>query len=317
MPTSPQEGPTTGPVEEQGTDTDDDSNDSYDDTIAAYNEYGFGNDLGIDDGLFMHQDRAAEHPIQSEQDMQKAVEDVKRICGDSVLVEIAPGVIARSVEGDVVGVCTAAGIQLSYGAENGVQFHEAFHRIVELVMPTKQRQKMYNWYTKKYGKGKTLSERDIAEGLADMYFEYGRKSWHPKGFLAKMFARIYNYINALIRTKSFGMATTFHRIDYGKYANRKVSEKSKKSFHERFGQGLNMTVLDKEGKSRELTHIYTHAQLNDAIESLVPRIVKAQGIDVLGKNIKNLVTSKSDLISKDSPFYKEYKSLTMPGKTET
>lgn len=150
----------------------------------------------------MRNSQNSKHKITDKRQMDKAVQDIRRMCGDTVLIQVLNSVQMSARFGDAIGLCTQAGIVLSYGAENGVQYHEAFHRIVELAMPKDERDKLYNLYKNKYANGQKLSQRDIAEGLADMYFDYSKHVWHPKNkIFAKLFSRIYNYINALLTTK--------------------------------------------------------------------------------------------------------------------
>ena len=46
----------------------------------------------------------------------------------------------------VVGRCYADSIILSRRADAGVEYHEAFHRVVELLLTDKQRAKVYAAY---------------------------------------------------------------------------------------------------------------------------------------------------------------------------
>ena len=219
--------------------------------------------------------------------------------------------------GDAIGLCTQAGIVLSYGAENGVQYHEAFHRIVELAMPKDERDKLYNLYKNKYADGQKLSQRDIAEGLADMYFDYSKHVWHPKNkIFAKLFSRIYNYINALLTTKSFKFAATFTRIDYGKYAKNQITKENLKRFRIEFCGALNMTLKDQSGKDHTFNNVYTQTQLRDAVDVLLPLIIKSQGIDILGSNADILKTDKESLLKEGTKFAQIYKQLTCGDATE-
>lgn len=284
---------------------------SFEDCDNAWN-----NLLDPDGSLFMRQTDKPKHAITEKTQMDKAVEDVRRICGDTVLIDTVSELQRKTMYGDVVGQCTASSIMLSYGAENGVQYHEAFHRIVELAMPKEERERLYNIYKTKYAHNTELEDRNVAEGLADMYFEYGKHAWHPKNkILAKLFSKLYNYINALISTKSFKIALTFNRIDYGKYANSKISEENKKRFKEQFGV-LNMTLKDNSGKEHVFNHIYTQTQLNDVVDVLTSLIIRSQGIDILGSNIENLKTDKTSLLAKDSRFANIYYQLTCGNLTQ-
>jgi hypothetical protein len=49
-------------------------------------------------------------------------------------------------------------------------YHEAFHKVLELCVNDKLRQSLYDSY-RSYN-GKSLSDRDVAEGLADQFVDY-------------------------------------------------------------------------------------------------------------------------------------------------
>lgn len=296
----------------QGTTTDDSTPVSFDDCDNAW-----GNIIDPSAGLFMRNSQNSKHKITDKRQMDKAVQDIRRMCGDTVLIQVLNSVQMSARFGDAIGLCTQAGIVLSYGAENGVQYHEAFHRIVELAMPKDERDKLYNLYKNKYANGQKLSQRDIAEGLADMYFDYSKHVWHPKNkIFAKLFSRIYNYINALLTTKSFKFAATFTRIDYGKYAKNQITKENLKRFKDEFHSGLKMTLKDQSGKDHTFNNVYTQTQLRDAVDVLLPLIIKSQGIDILGSNADILKTDKESLLKEGTKFAQIYKQLTCGDATE-
>lgn len=284
---------------------------SFDEGMSAWDDL-------MNSGLDMKDDANIEPVmrINSKEQMEKAVADVRRMCGDTVLINTISELERKQLYGDVVGQCTASSIMLSYGAENGVQYHEAFHRVVELLIPSKERELLYNIYKNKYAKNKSITDRQIAEGLADLYFHYSKRVWHPKlKFFDRVFGWVYNYINALLTTKNFKYAVTFAKIDYGKYANREVLTEANHRFNRKFKR-LNMTMLDQNGNNVDFDHIYTRTQLNETVEVLLPLIIRTQGIDILGSNIENLNTSKQYLLDPKNGFYNYYNKLTFGNLTE-
>lgn len=298
------------PIQTQTTETTS-SEVSFDEGMSAWDDL-------MNPGLDMKDDRRIEPAmrINSKEQMEKAIADVKRMCGDTVLINTISELERKQLYGDVVGQCTASSIMLSYGAENGIQYHEAFHRVVELLMPTKERELLYNIYKNKYAKNKSITDRQVAEGLADMYFHYSKHVWHPKlKIFDKVFGWVYNYINALLTTKSFKYAITFAKIDYGKYANREVLTEASHRFNQKFKR-LNMTMLDSKGNAVNFDHIYTRTQLNETVEVLLPLIIRTQGIDILGSNIENLNTDKQYLLDPKNSFYNYYNKLTFGTLTE-
>jgi len=59
----------------------------------------------------------------------------------------------------VVGSCYSDSIILSRKAESGVEYHEAFHRVVELLLTSKQRDKVYSAYRNAKKGRKTLTDK--------------------------------------------------------------------------------------------------------------------------------------------------------------
>lgn len=269
--------------------------------------------FGDDDSVFGAMAHRRNEGTVSKED---AIKTIQRICGPSVEPKFVEGIINKSKYGDVVGLCTADGIRIATSAENGVEYHEAFHRVVELLMPDKQREKLYTWYRKKYGKNKELKDRDVAEGLADMFYDYGRNAWHTSNGILKYLAKVYNYINAFIHTKNLRTALMYTRIDYGKYRNNEVSEEHVKRFKEIFRNGLAMTVTDRKGEEYTFNHIYSRTQLNDAADVVVRRMVTAYGVDMLGQNANEIRTEIENFSKPDNKFYSYYIQYTAKGMSE-
>ena len=184
-------------------------------------------------------------------------------------------------------------------------------------MPKEERDKLYNIYKTKYAKNTNLEDIDVAEDLADMYFDYSKNVWHPRNKLfAKLFSKIYNYINALLTTKSFKFAATFVRIDYGKYAKNEITKENQDRFTKEFHDVLKMTLKDSTGKEHVFNNVYTQTQLKDAVDVLLPLIIKSQGIDILGSNADTLKTDKKSLLAEGSKFVQIYRQLTCGDATE-
>jgi len=94
-------------------------------------------------------------------------------------------------------------MKLSRYAQNGTEYHEAFHWIFELIIDPRESDKIRNIVRKKYG---ITDKREIAEWLADTYMYYVRDVYVPKGTLIqKAFAKIKQWV------------TTFKHIFTGEY----------------------------------------------------------------------------------------------------
>ena len=69
----------------------------------------------------------------------------------------------------VLAECLANGIRMSNSVPYTIGFHEAFHRALELLVDPSTREAMYTAYRKHNG---ALTEREVAEGLADLFVDY-------------------------------------------------------------------------------------------------------------------------------------------------
>jgi hypothetical protein len=70
----------------------------------------------------------------------------------------------------VAGICTAESIKLTRYVPMSVAWHEAFHKIFELVIPAEERDKFYSAY--RWGRRTKPSDRAVAEAFADMFMTY-------------------------------------------------------------------------------------------------------------------------------------------------
>jgi len=84
---------------------------------------------------------------RSSLDREQAERRLRRILGKNFPVRFIENVVATFADGsEAVGVMGRAGIILSQYAKNGVEFHEAFHAIVELMLPERARKRLYDHY---------------------------------------------------------------------------------------------------------------------------------------------------------------------------
>ena len=245
---------------------------------------------------------------------KKAERTIRRITGDSIPVEFVDRFEDTLRDWDVVGMCKATSIALAENAENGTDFHEAFHAAVELLMDESERKDLYSYYRNKYG---NKSERDIAEDLADKFFNYSRHTFHPNNKIGAFFAKMWSWVKAYAATSDLKLARLFVQVDWGKYSNNVIKPSQIENFKRRFPGGLTMKIQSGD-KTVEFKHIFTSTQLDDAINTLLYEIVRCEGLNQLGSNAKNLNLSKqylTNLAQKDgkfeSRFAKTYLKLTL------
>lgn len=193
------------------------------------------------------------------------------------------------------GVCAAQYVKLATNAPESAIFHEAFHKIIELVLPSDQRESFYAMYRDKYGKD--LSDRDVAEGLCDLFVDYmNLKMQHKR---AKGFGKIYSWFKKI--AFNIGMCIKFglinsikfyqlHQdINRGKYANKQVSKENIDRFNSIFKTKSGVSELyytvenpDKKDSTVNFENITNAAELQDLAKSLGFMIVKAYKLQSIG-----------------------------------
>lgn len=265
---------------------------------------------------FKLQQRKAEKPLDREQ----AEKRLKWILGKSFSIEFQDKALDM-FEGGWLAVagCKADAIVLTDYAENGVEFHEAFHAVVDLIIGEKRRKALYDHYNSRYGNS-NLTESQISEGLADMYYEFRQNtpiewSWN----ILKTFSQIGKWVSELYNLNDRKLAWLFFETNLGIFRNRKPDPKSIKSFRDRNkdrGGYEPYTIKDESGNDVQLKRFTSFRQINDAVDGILYRIIRDYGIDNLATNIENLRTDKESLTSKDSRFAATYQRLTMANKTD-
>ena len=194
------------------------------------------------------------------------------------------GIISKLPTGYVVGLCTSDFMALSRYAPEEAGWHEAFHRILELLCTESQRNVFYSAYSEKFG---TTDQREIAEGLADMYVDFMNKLGMPKGGVFNKIKRFFKVICAgTVVARKFGIGNTrrlfafFNDINGGKYRARTVSEENRKRMETLFGGSLAYTVKNPQtGQYFNAEHIADSGELNNVVKSVGYYIIKSLGYD--------------------------------------
>lgn len=186
----------------------------------------------------------------------------------------------------VLGVCTIELIKLSRYAPMSTAYHEAFHKVLELCVDDKLRQSLYDSY-RSYN-GKYLSDRDVAEGLADQFVDY-MSNWQSfkesKGFskIKPLFKAIGFYIGV---GRNYGFKTLrnlfqlYRDTNKGKYANAKISKEKKDRFNKLFGNTLYYNVTNNDTKkSAEFEYLNNSSDVNEMVKALAFNILENKNIE--------------------------------------
>lgn len=208
--------------------------------------------------------------------------------------EIVSSIIDVTEAGNlVVGRVTEDSIKISEQAPEGVQYHEAWHRVSQLLIDPKHRDKIYKKYREQ-----GLNDKQIDEKLADQFKDFMlTESGNYRFDTKNWFRRIYYFIKLWIRTGQYGLAKVYSAINRGKYYGLKPNAENVDRFREIYkGDGANMEVSGYKFK-----HIQTVKQLNDIINSLTYAFFQVSFAD--GKTI-----NYSDL-SKEAPKFDRLKLI--------
>lgn len=225
-------------------------------------------------------------------DPKQAKEWIQSTLG--ITPEIVSSVIDVTEAGNlVVGRVTEDSIKISEQAPEGVQYHEAWHRVSQLLIDSKHRDKIYKKYREE-----GLNDKQIDEKLADQFKDFMlTESGNYRFDTKNWFRRIYDFIKLWIRTGQYGLAKVYSAINRGKYYGLKPNAENVARFKEIYkGDGANMEVSGYKFK-----HIQTVKQLNDIINSLTYAFFQVSFAD--GKTI-----NYSDL-SKEAPKFDRLKLI--------
>lgn len=183
--------------------------------------------------------------------------------------------VAYKKNSAVLAKCTDAVIQMSNSVPYTIGFHEGFHRALELLVEPSVREQMYSAYRKAHPEAAT--ERDIAEGLADLFVDYmlGTKDANAikkQGWIKRNIKKVANRLSILwhYRNNAKTVLTLFNDIKSGKYADKQVSKEQQNRFKKLFGEDLHYEI-----NGRKFDHIGSAAEKEHMARALGYIIVKS------------------------------------------
>lgn len=183
--------------------------------------------------------------------------------------------VAYKKNSAVLAKCTDAVIQMSNSVPYTIGFHEGFHRALELLVEPSIREQMYYAYRKAHPEAAT--ERDVAEGLADLFVDYmlGTKdanSIKKQGWIKRNIKKVANRLSILwhYRNNAKAVLTLFNDIKSGKYADKQVGKEQQNRFKKLFGEDLHYEI-----NGRKFDHIGSAAEKEHMARALGYIIVKS------------------------------------------
>lgn len=252
------------------------------------------NELVPDDQLF-HIGRVVRGRAIDKKKARRHAEHIlgKEFVSDDRTFGFVDGVIKQFDDGSaVLGVCRKDSIRLSSLAENGVEYHEAFHRIFELIIPEHLRDSIYEKVAADndidlQNDPDYTNHRKVAELMADWYWDYQVGRFHVDSY--NIFAKAWNRMRdfALRFTNRYrndrAILKLFSDIRRGKYASRKANSSAIKRFVTNFKNNL---MYKQHGK--DFKHIVGDEMYYHIVESAKFFVFAGSDISVNGSNISDL-----------------------------
>lgn len=252
------------------------------------------NELVPDDQLF-HIGRVVRGRAINKKKARRHAEHIlgKEFVSDDRTFGFVDGVIKQFDDGSaVLGVCRKDSIRLSSLAENGVEYHEAFHRIFELIIPEHLRDSIYEKVAADndidlQNDPDYTNHRKVAELMADWYWDYQVGQFHIDSY--NIFAKAWNRMRdfALRFTNRYrndrAILKLFSDIRRGKYASRKANSSAIKRFVTNFKNNL---MYKQHGK--DFKHIVGDEMYYHIVESAKFFVFAGSDISVNGSNISDL-----------------------------
>lgn len=189
---------------------------------------------------------------------------------------------------NVVGRVTEDSILISEIAPEGVEYHEAWHRVSQLCISDKSRKKIYNRYNKKHKSN--LNEKQLDEIFAEQFKEFMLNESTNYAFDTKnWFKRILDFIKLWARTGQYALAKIYYNINIGKYRGITPNEDNINRFRQIYSDsGPNLEI-----NGYKFKNIVTYNQFDNIVKSLTYAFFQTSF--TTGKSINYADIKKEDL----------------------
>ena len=187
----------------------------------------------------------------------------------------------------VVGRITEDSILLSELAPEGTEYHEAWHRVSQLLISGKQRKKIYDRYRRK--NKSTLSDAELDEIFAENFRQFQLDEAQNYDFETKnWFRRTIDFIRLWARTGSYSLAKIYSDINRAKYNGVTPNSENVQRFRSIYqGEGPNLEVMGYQFKN-----ITTVKEFDDVVKSLTYAFFRVNATNGNTINYSDLRTEK-------------------------
>lgn len=271
--------------------------------------YGWNN---VDNVPFKIQTSPAKNKINTE----LAIKRIKRMLGKHFPVQIMPSAIKVFEQGKAwaVGACKKDAILLSTLAEAGTEYHETFHKVMELLLPVRLRNRLHKHYIKRYNNGVEMSEKETGERLADMFMDFinGLPTVTFSNGILEGFRLIGQWVRAWRSIDDLTLAMMYAYTYSGLARFSSVSEESSKNFDRIFG-GIAYHTVNIDGVDVNFKEFVNNVHLRDGIKFVAFNLLQGYNIDSLGSNLSDLDTRMQTI--KNAKWYKALVGEGVENKT--
>lgn len=213
-------------------------------------------------------------------------------------VKIVPDVIEITKAGmSVMGKATQDAIYLSSLAPEGTQFHEAWHRVSNLLISEKDRKKVFRKFQG--------TEQQIDEQIAEEFRQYMMDEAPRIDYTTtNWFKKVYNFIKTWSKVGNGNLAKIYYNINTGKYKNAKVNQANIDRFQKLYGdQGANFEM---NGTSFDnIPNLNVYNNIMDGLEYALLRLNKIYFYEDISNLDFNTLKEAVDSRAESSPIFKE------------
>ena len=257
---------------------------------------------GLGGGLIVK--KLKKEPLTIEE-KKKVEKRLRRIVG-KISIEWVDGAIEVLKSGaEVAGRTAINGFKLSDRMVEGTEYHEAFHRVLEILIPNSRRQKIYDKYREKYNEnfkrtnGRDLTDRDISEALAEMFrsFMIDRNPIKLHWNILKTFNEIKAFCDALKNTNDRQFAALFILANSGVFKYLKPNKQNVEHFKTVLGGQSDLVLKKKDADGNvisvnldQIPDYGGRSIFNDAINGIIYALCHNYSLDMLGSNAARLRT---------------------------
>ena len=214
----------------------------------------------------------------------------------------------------VLGYVMGNLVTISKFAPTDTIYHEALHVIVELLMSDTERAKIYSMYRKAYGE--SLSERQVAEGLADLFVDWVNKIKTDVALGSSAVKLFKHVLFGIGLVSKFGIANAFKMIKFfrhantGRYKDRKISEQRLKEFEHKFG------ALFYQVNGVDFPYIIDAADLKKFVAAAAYNIVRSEPFDPIDPHPERVKIDSNTIENMEKHHPQIVKDLRKTGLSE-